>query len=200
MSNQVSQADIDARLADARRFVTENRGWFIALGIVLLIAGTAAILFPFLSTIAAKLALGWILLLAGVVNIVHAFGTSGWRGFFWNLLVGVLFALAGAYLAFFPLTGILTLTILLAALFIAEGVLEIVLAFHVRPQSGWGWVLLSGVIAVAVGVMIALELPTSAIWAIGVLTGINLIASGWSFIGIAMASDRAPPESALRGA
>jgi uncharacterized membrane protein HdeD (DUF308 family) len=107
-----------------------------------------------------------------------------------SFLIGALYLAAGAYLAFLPLAGILTLTILLAALFIAEGVLEIIMAFRVRPHEGWGWLLLSGLIAAAVGVLIALGLPSSATWAIGLLTGINLISTGWGFIFLALAGRR----------
>jgi uncharacterized membrane protein HdeD (DUF308 family) len=111
--------------------------WFLVLGIVLLAAGAAAIAFPWLSTIAAKIALGWLFLLAGAVLTVHAFSAQQWSGFLWGLLVGLLYLVAGAYLAFLPLSGILTLTILLAALFMAEGVLEVVMAVRVRPHEGW---------------------------------------------------------------
>src|SRR5690349_21567814 len=114
-----------------------------------------------------------------------------WRGFLWELLLGLLYAVAGAYLAFFPLTGIITLTILLAAMFLVEGVLEIVMAFRVRPHEGWGWLVLSGLIAVAAGALITLGLPSSAGWALGLLAGINLISIGWGFLFLALAGRRA---------
>ena len=98
--------------------------------------------------------------------------------------------MAGGWLAFFPFTGIITLTILLAALFLAEGVLEVILAFRVRPHEGWGWLLLSGLVAIAVGALIAAELPGSAVWAIGLLAGVNLISTGVSFVVLALAGRR----------
>jgi uncharacterized membrane protein HdeD (DUF308 family) len=97
----------------------------------------------------------------------------------------------GGWLAFFPFTGIITLTILLAALFLAEGVLEVIMAMRVRPHEGWGWLLISGLIAIVVGVMIAAELPGSAAWAIGLLAGINLLSTGVSFVVLALAGRRA---------
>jgi uncharacterized membrane protein HdeD (DUF308 family) len=190
MTDQISQADIDAALAEGKRQIAEHWGWFLALGLVLIVAGVAAILFPLLSTIATKIALGWIFLVAGVLLVVHAFSIQQWRGFILGLLVGALYVVAGGWLAFFPLTGIITLTLLLAALFLAEGVLEVIMAIRVRPHKGWGWLLLSGLIAVAVGVMIAAELPSSAVWAIGLLTGINLLSSGVSFVVLALAGRR----------
>lgn len=180
-------ADLKAEAARIRFYVADHWGWFLGLGILLALAGAAAIAFPFFSTLAAKFALGWVLLFTGVVNVVHAFGTWGWRAFALNLLVGVLFLAAGAYLAFFPLTGIVTITILLAALFIAEGYLELMMALRLQPDAGWLWVLLSGLLAIGAGVMIGLGLPDSSTWVLGLLTGINLLASGLSFIFLAVA-------------
>jgi uncharacterized membrane protein HdeD (DUF308 family) len=128
---------------------------------------------------------------SGVLLVIHAFSIQQWRGFALGLLVGLLYVVAGGWLAFFPFTGIITLTILLAALFLAEGVLEVIMAVRVRPHEGWGWLLLSGLIAVAVGVLIAAELPASAGWAIGLLAGINLLSTGASFIVLALAGRRA---------
>ena len=191
MTEQNSQADINAAVAEAKRQIAEHWGWFLALGILLVVAGVVAILFPLLSTIATKIMLGWIFLVSGVVLVIHAFSIQQWSGFFWGLLLGVLYAVVGGWLAFFPFTGIITLTLLLAALFLAEGVLEVVMAVRVRPHEGWGWLLLSGLIAAAVGVLIAAELPSSATWAIGLLTGINLLSTGISFTVLALAGRRA---------
>jgi len=190
MTQQLSQVDIDSAIEAARAQVKRNWGWFLALGIVFVLAGLGAIAFPLVSTIAAKVALGWIFLVGGVLMIVHAFSSSRWQGFLLGLLIGILYLVAGGWLAFFPFTGIITLTILLAALFLAEGVLEVIMAVRVRPHEGWGWLLLSGLIAIAVGVMIGLNLPSSATWAIGLLTGINLLSTGVSFIVLALAGRR----------
>lgn len=190
MTQQFSQVDVDSALAAAYAQIKEKWGWFLALGIVFVLAGVAAIAFPLLSTIAAKIALGWIFLVSGLLAIVHSFSSPRWQGFLLGLLIGILYLVAGGWLAFFPLTGIITLTILLAALFIAEGVLEAIMAFRVRPHEGWGWLLLSGLVAVAAGVMIGLNLPSSAVWAIGLLAGINLLSTGVSFIAMALAGRR----------
>jgi uncharacterized membrane protein HdeD (DUF308 family) len=190
MTQQLSQTDIESAIEAARAQIQKNWGWFLALGIVFVLAGVAAIAFPLLSTIATKIFLGWIFLAGGVLMILHAFSASGWRGFLLGLLIGILYVVAGGWLAFFPFTGIITLTILLAALFLAEGVLEVIMAFRVRPHEGWLWLLLSGLVAAAVGVMIAMGLPSSATWAIGLLTGINLLMTGASFIALALAGRR----------
>ncbi|MFM9846376.1 MAG: HdeD family acid-resistance protein [Hyphomicrobiaceae bacterium] len=181
-----STADLKAEAARIRFYIADHWGWFLGVGLLLALAGAAAIAFPFFSTVAAKVALGWLLLFTGIVNVIHAFATWGWRAFAHNLLVGLLFVAAGAYLAFFPLTGIITITILLAALFIAEGYLELMMALRLQPDAGWGWVLLSGILAIGAGVMIGLGLPDSSTWVLGLLTGINLLASGLSFIFLAL--------------
>ncbi|MBX9590341.1 MAG: HdeD family acid-resistance protein [Hyphomonadaceae bacterium] len=190
MTQQFSQVEIESALEAARAQIRQNWGWFLALGIVFVLAGIAAIAFPLLSTIAAKVALGWIFMVGGVLMIIHAFSAPRWSGFLFGLLIGILYLIAGGWLAFFPFTGIITLTLLLAALFLAEGVLEVIMAFRVRPHEGWMWLLLSGLIAVAVGILIGMNLPSSATWAIGLLVGINLLSTGISFIALALTGRR----------
>lgn len=194
MTQQSTPPFSEPSLEETRREVARHWGWFLALGVLLALAGMAAIAFPFLSTIAAKIAIGWIFLVTGVVEIMHAFYVKRWAGFFWNLLIGLLYVLAGGWLAFFPLTGILTLTIVIAALFIAEGIMEFIMGLRMRPHEGWGWVFFSGIVAVAAGLLIALSLPESAVWALGLLAGINLLFSGWSFIYLALSGKRASEE------
>lgn len=191
MATPLTAADIEGRLLETKKLITEKWGWFLALGILLIIAGLMAIAFPLVGGIVAKTFLGWLFLIGGIVMIVHAFSAPGWKGFIWELLIGILYLVAGGYLAFFPLTGLLTLTILIAALFIAEGIAEVIMGFQVRPHEGWGWLLLSGIAALAVGVMIALGLPSSAEWALGLLVGINLLFSGWSYVFLALAGRKA---------
>jgi len=107
-----------------------------------------------------------------------------------NLLIGILYVVAGGYLLLLPLAGIFTLTIVVAALFLADGLLEAIMAFRIRPHEGWGWVLVSGLAAIAAGLLIAMQLPNSATWAIGLLVGIKMIFAGWSFIALALAGHR----------
>jgi uncharacterized membrane protein HdeD (DUF308 family) len=190
MADERSLADLDAAVAEARRQISEHWGWFMGLGCALVLAGVVAIAFPFISTLATELALGSILLAGGVLLVIHAFSASGWRGFLLGLLLGALYLLAGAWLVLAPGPGILGLTVLLCALFIAEGILEGVMALRVRPHEGWGWLLASGLVAIAVGLLIGIQLPSSAAWALGLLTGINLLSTGASFIALALAGRR----------
>jgi uncharacterized membrane protein HdeD (DUF308 family) len=200
MVQPLSPADIEARFIASRRLIAEKWGWFLALGIVLILVGFAAIVFPFVSTIAAKVVLGWLFLVGGVFLVIHAFSSQGWQGFLWSLLIGILYLVAGGYLAFFPLTGLLTLAFLLIILFAAEGIFEVIMAFRVRPHEGWGFMLLSGIAALAVAFLIAMDLPSSATWALGLLVGINLLFSGWSYVFLALAGRRAHESGATAAA
>lgn len=190
MVHQATPSDIDSALRETQLDVSRHWGWFLALGILLVIAGIMAIAFPFTSTIAAKIAIGWIFMIAGIGEVVHAFYVKRWAGFFWNLLIGLLYVVVGAWLAFFPLTGILSLTIVIAALFIASGLMELAMAYRVRPHTGWGWLVFSGLVAIAAGLLIAMNLPSSAVWALGLLAGVKLLVWGWGFIFLAMTGRR----------
>lgn len=209
MVQRMSQAAIDAGLNDSHRHmraalaraqaqIAEHWIGYLVLGCVMVLAGLAAIAFPLLSTIAAKIALGWIFVVSGAAIIMHAFSAGDWRGFFWNLLIGLLHLSVGGYLALLPLTGILTLTVLVAALLIVDGLLEVGMALGIRPHAGWGWVLLSGLVAMAAGVLIALQLPNSATWTIGLIIGIKMIFAGWSFITLALAGHHSGTPARLR--
>jgi len=189
-SDQVSSSG-EQDLVKLNAAISENRGWFIALGALLIVVGLAGIALPLVTTIAVKIFVGWLFLIGGIGQIIHAFSVKSWGGFFWNLLVGALYFFAGAWLAFFPLTGIISLTIFLALILIFEGGMKFALGLKVRPQAGWFWVILSSIVAVALGLLLLAGLPGTALWAIGLMVGINLFMSGLSFLMIAM-SAKAP--------
>ncbi len=186
-SDQVTPSG-EQDLAKLNSAIVENRGWFIALGVLLIVVGLAGIALPLLTTIAVKIFVGWLFLIGGIGQIVHAFSSKSWGGFFWNFLVGALYVLAGGWLAFFPLAGIITLTVFLALTLIIEGGMKFALGFRVRPQEGWVWVIISGAIAALLGLMLLAGLPGTAAWAIGVMVGINLLMSGISFLMLVMSA------------
>ena len=176
------------------KVIHENKGWFMTIGIVLIIVGTAAILFPFLSTLSTEIFVGWLLVIGGIVQAVHAFKAKEWGGFFWELIIGILEVAAGVILLAYPLAGLVTLTVFLAVMFIIEGAFRAALAFKIKPQAGWGWVLFGGILSGVVGVMIWAKLPSSALWAIGLLVGINIAMAGWTLVMLAMSSGSAAGE------
>ncbi len=170
--------------------IRDKWGGFLALGVVLVIGGTLSILLPVVSTLATSLFLGAVLLVTGVACIFHAFQVKTWSGFLWDLVVGLIQVLGGFLIFFNPLAGAITLTILIAAIFGAQGIAQIMLAFRVRPHDGWGWLLASGIVALAVAVLLMMRFPATAVTAPGMLAGISLVFSGWSYIMIALAARR----------
>ena len=176
-----------AELAAFRRQVREYGGWFIAIGVVLAVFGVIAIALPLVSTVAVVVWIGWMLLIGGALIVLHALVAWRWPDSLWSILIGALYLGAGVLILYAPLTGVLSLTIVMAALFMAEGVIEIIQALRLRPLEGWSWLLFSGVVAVAAGVLIAYQFPASAGWTLGLLFGLNLLSTGLSFVFLALA-------------
>lgn len=176
--------------AGAAKAVQDNKRWFMILGIILVVVGFAAILFPFVSSLSATLFVGWLLVIGGVIQIFHAFKVQGWGGFLWELLIGLLETAAGIVLLVFPIAGVIALTVFLAAMFLAEGLLRIIFAVRIKPHTGWGWMLAGGILSAAVGVLLWMELPGSAVWALGLLVGINFLMAGWTLIMLASGAGR----------
>ena len=156
--------------------------WFMVLGIIAVLAGIASIVFPLASTIAIKIIIGWSLLIVGVGYFFSAISSDKKSGRVMNILLGFLFVIVGGWMAFNLFEGIIGLTILLAMAFIFQGVVEISDAWKRRPGLGWGWLMVSGLVSLLAGVMIYMSLPSSAVWALGLMVGINLISSGAYFL------------------
>jgi uncharacterized membrane protein HdeD (DUF308 family) len=166
--------------------IAGHRGWFVFLGVLLVVAGAAAIAFPVLSSFAVGVWAAIAFAIAGVAQVIHAFAARSWGGFLWDLLVGLLYVVAGLVMWFNPIAGVVTLAVFLAAVLVVDGVFRAILAFQIRPQAGWVWLLIGGILSVVLGVMIWQQLPSSALWVLGLLLGINLIFSGVSFLMLAL--------------
>ena len=162
--------------------ITRHRGWFIFLGIFLIIAGAAAIAFPILGTLAVEVWAAIAFAIAGVAQTVHAFAARSWGGFLLGLLIGLLYLVTGVLLWTNPIRGMIALTVFLAAVLVVDGIFRSALAFRIRPRSGWVWVLLGGILSIILGFMIWQQLPFSALWMLGLLLGINLVFSGLTFL------------------
>ncbi|BCJ90981.1 hypothetical protein IZ6_17160 [Terrihabitans soli] len=168
--------------------VRANWGWFLILGIALTIAGAFAILLPVYSTLATSLFLGVILIVAGIFQIFHAFRVKTWHGFFWDLAIGIVQIVGGAIIYMNPFAGAITITALIAGVFLAQGVTQLLLAFKVRPHDGWVWLLSSGLLALIIAFMLFARFPASSLTTPGVLAGISILFSGLSYIMIALAA------------
>jgi uncharacterized membrane protein HdeD (DUF308 family) len=147
-------------------------------GVLLIVFGGVAVGSPFLAAVAVNAVVAWLIVLAGVVHLMLAFGAHGAGSMIWKLLVGVAYLCFGAYLIMHPVLGVASLTLVLASLFLIEGILDIVLFFKMRPMQGSTWVLLDGIITLLLGLMIYAQWPSSSAWAIGTLVGISMIFSG----------------------
>ena len=180
-----------AMTLNAAENIRKHWGWFLALGILFVIGGIFAIAMPFIAGLAVTVIFAIVLLWLGIMQIVQAFSVKSWGGFIWQLIIGLVLVVGGGAMWFKPIVGAVTLTILLAAVFLAKGIFQVILSFQMRPHRGWGWVLTAGILAIIVGLIIWLNWPVSTAWAIGTLTGISLIFTGWSYIMISMAARNA---------
>lgn len=168
---------------------------FLLEGIVLVILGVAAVMLPLVATIAVALVVGWVLLLSGIVGLIATFRMRRAPGFGWSLLSAVLGIVAGFLLLRWPLGGALSLTLILTAFLFLEGVFSIMYALqHKRELSGrWTMMLFSGIVDLILAGIIFAGLPGTAVWAIGLLIGINMVFGGSALIAMALhARDAAP--------
>jgi uncharacterized membrane protein HdeD (DUF308 family) len=150
--------------------------------------GATAVVLPPIATLAVTILFGWLFLVSGIVGLVTSFWMRHAPGFWWSLLSAVLGIVVGAMLLGSPLTGAFSLTLVLIAFFLIEGAVSIMFALdHKRELSGqWGWMLMSGLVDLALAVMILAGLPSTAAWAIGLLVGINMIFGGTALIAMAL--------------
>jgi uncharacterized membrane protein HdeD (DUF308 family) len=165
-------------------------GLFLIEGIVLVILGAAAIIVPAVATLAFTLVIGWLFLISGGVGLVTTFWMRNAPGFWWSLVSGVIGIAAGVILIRWPISGSVSLTLVLIAFFTVEGIVTLMYAFEHRAQltSRWGWMLMSGIVDLILAGIIFAGLPGSAIWALGLLVGINMVFGGTAMIGIALAA------------
>jgi uncharacterized membrane protein HdeD (DUF308 family) len=191
----------DVRVAGYQIGGAIRRHWalFLTEGIVLVILGILALLAPVIASVAATVLFGWLLLLSGIVGLVTTFRARQAPGFWWSLVSALIGIVAGVLLIGWPLLGTLSLTAVLIAFLFAEGAVTILYALeHRNALSGrWGWMLASGIVDIGLGVLLLIGLPGTALWALGLLLGINLIFGGWALIFMAL---HARPKSAAAAA
>lgn len=167
-----------------------RRHWvlFLCEGIVLVVLGILALLAPVIASLAATVFFGWILLLSGLLGLVTTIRARHAPGVWWSLLSALIGVAAGVLLLGWPLLGTLSLTAVLIAFLFAEGIVSIMYALeHRAALSGrWAWMLASGIIDVGLAVLLFIGLPGTALWALGLILGINLIFGGWALIFMAL--------------
>ena len=166
--------------------IRNSWGWFLALGILLMLLGAICIIGDVTATFATVLVFGWLLLISGIVALVHAFSTRNWSGFFLNLLSALFRGFTGYLLIRYPLAGAASLTLILASFFVVSGMFRAIAAGMMKFPR-WGWAVFSGVVSVALGVMLLAQMPLSTIWFIGFAIGVDLIFDGASLVGFGTA-------------
>ena len=161
---------------------------FLVEGIILVILGVAAIILPPIATLAVEILFGWLFLISGLIGLITTFWMRQAPGFWWSLLSAILGIAAGVVLLLWPLSGVLSLTLILIVFFVIEGFSSIMFALeHKRELSGqWGWMLVSGVVDLILAAIILAGLPGTAAWALGLLVGINLIFGGSALVAMAL--------------
>jgi len=176
---------------NAPTIATEARhltGWSIAVSLLMILAGALAIGLPLAAGIAVNIIVAWLLVFCGVAHLAFGWNMRRMGGVIWQVLLGALYIGIGTYLLMHPVAGLVTLTLALAIYLFAEGLLELILSFQVRPRQGWGWLLFNGIVTLILAVMVWRTWPTSSEWVIGTLVGISMIFSGAARLMLSLAA------------
>ena len=157
-------------------------GLSFVLGILMIVLGTVAIARPLFAGITANFYLGWVFIVGSIIQLVYAIQTREEEQFIWkllrNILIGILYFVAGLLLLIYPLEGLLSLTLIVGVSILGSGLTQIFWAFLWRPDSDWGWSLARGILATVLGILVLVDWPSNTPWLIGLLVGINLISDG----------------------
>ena len=170
--------------------VKRASGWSIALAILMIVAGMIAIASPLIAGVVIVYVVAWTAIFDGVFQIVYAFRAHSGGRMILELLLGLLYIVAGVFILMHPKGGLLALTLIIACFLLVYGVFALVLAFQTRPLAGWGWVLFDAIVTILLGVLIWAHWPYNSEWVVGTLLGISFIVSGVSRLMLSMAVKR----------
>lgn len=190
MTNGIQEADQEMLTT-----IKRHAGLGIVVGILVVIAGFLALFSPLVAGLSVAIAVGVLLIASGVSRLFLAFKMGSFGPGLLVFLIGLLSIVAGGYMVSRPGLALATLTLFLAAYFFVDGIFEIIWAFRLRPIKGWGWTLFSGIVALALGIMIWRQFPISGMWAVGTLAGIHMIFGGSSVASICSAARSAAKEA-----
>lgn len=170
--------------------IKKASGWYIAMAVVFIILGVFSIVEPGVAGLAVAFLVGWLLIFGGAAHLLVTFSGGGVARVIWQLILGVIYIVGGVYFLTHPLLGLGTLTLLLAGIILAEAVLEFIVYFRTRNEGGSGWRLANGLITLFLGGLIWFHWPSSSVWAIGTLVGVNLMMTGISRLMLGTAARR----------
>lgn len=174
--------------------IKKDAGWLTFGGVLTVIVGVLALSSPFYAGVAVSMFAGAALLVGGVIRAIAGFKAQSWGGTILALLVGLATTVCGLIVLARPLLGLASLTLVLAFYFVVSGIMQSMFAFELKPNNGWVWTLVGGLVSIALGVMIWRQWPVSGAWAVGTLVGIHLIFDGWSEIALGSAARSAAGE------
>ena len=169
-----------------------NRGWSVAIGVILIALGVFAIAEPFVAGLAVTVFVGWLLLFGGAAHLIASFRGGGAGRVVWQVLLAIVYVIGGLYFLTHPLLGLKSLTLLLAVIFFVEAVFRLVTYFQSRGEMHSGWWLVNGLVTLLLGFMIWAQWPSSSVWAIGLLLGVNLLMAGFARLMIGASGHRIP--------
>jgi uncharacterized membrane protein HdeD (DUF308 family) len=195
MSTQLDSSLVAAQLAFFGN-LRKNWGWLLAFGILAILLGILGLGMTFGLTLASIELFGILLIVGGAFQLFNAFKCKGWKSTVWHLLIALLYIAAGVIMVIDPVLASVTLTLVIAWILIAVGIMRSIMAFQMRKASGWYWPLISGVVSIALGVMIIVQWPISGLWVIGLFVAIELILHGWSYVFVALAARKAGTDEA----
>ncbi|WFR97393.1 HdeD family acid-resistance protein [Rhizobium tumorigenes] len=157
-------------------------GWFVALGVLLLLLSGIAFGNLFVATVVSVYYVGMLMLLGGIVYLIHAFQVRGWEHSMPWILSGLLYTLAGIFAFMNPLPASAVFTLMLAIALVIAGVLRIWVGRRMKPAKGWGFILLSGIVTMVAGFVVALGWPVNSLWILGLFLAVDLMFQGWTLI------------------
>jgi len=184
------QSDLPRNVRESLVKARDKWGWFVALGVLLLILGGIAFANLLVATVASVYFVGSMMLIGGIVEIAHAFGVRSWERFFFWFLSGLLYAVAGLFAFWNPLLASSVLTLLLAVALAASGGFRIAFAMSNKDAKNWGWIVAAGVISVLASLLITLGWPVNSLWILGLFLAADLVIQGWAFIAVGLALKR----------
>ena len=184
----MATSNATAGLRGPGELVKKATGWFIAIGVLFIVLGVFAIAEPFAAGLGVTLLVGWLLVIGAVAHFIAAFKGGGARHVILQLLVGIVYLIGGLYFLTHTIMGVGTLTLLLSGVILAEGVLEVLAYFRLRNMHAASWLLINGVVTLLLGGLIWFHWPSSSVWAIGTLVGVNLLMTGISRLMLGLAA------------
>jgi uncharacterized membrane protein HdeD (DUF308 family) len=174
-------------LETARR----NAGWLVVFGILELVAGLLAIVSPFVAGLAVAVMIGVAILISGVARLVGSFLAGSFGAGALTFLWGLIAAAIGFYMVVRPIAGLASITLVVAMALFVDGLTRVVLAFKLKPVSGWAWMLAGGILTVVFAMMVGWQFPASSLWVVGTLVGFSLLSAGFTTITLAGAARKA---------